>query len=218
MPRQVVEHGIYRHFKGKFYIVEGIAKHSETGEPMVVYRHLYGDRSLCVRPMDMFLSEVDREKYPDAEQQHRFELVDEYGVIAKPPEEENELEKTIKDTTYISLTDWLVLYFYMLDNRLCKDGEFVDTLNELSGFREAFMRIGWCRFNKNIVLSYGPEHLARLSKQVFEVDTDTGYVTCNLEREQMQHFINKLPGIVFEITNDAFHHVEQMRIIRGTTK
>ena len=74
--REVTVHGIYRHFKGKYYIVEGIAKHSETNEPMVVHRHLYGDKALCVRPLDMFLSEVDHEKYPDVKQKYRFEEVE----------------------------------------------------------------------------------------------------------------------------------------------
>ena len=49
---------VYKHFKGDYYLVEDIAYDSETKEKMVVYRHLYGDGSLCVRPLDMFLSEV----------------------------------------------------------------------------------------------------------------------------------------------------------------
>ncbi len=71
--RELVIHGVYRHFKGGRYLVEGVARHSETGEEMVVYRQLYGARELYVRPKEMFLSETDREKYPDA-QKFRFEL------------------------------------------------------------------------------------------------------------------------------------------------
>lgn len=67
--------GVYRHFKGNEYRVEGTARDSETGGTVVVYRQLYGEGGLWVRPLGMFLSEVDREKYPDAEQKFRFELI-----------------------------------------------------------------------------------------------------------------------------------------------
>lgn len=76
--RGVTKNGIYRHFKGKYYLVLDCADHSETGERMVVYRHLYGNGGLCVRPVSMFLSEVDHEKYPDVKQKYRFELVNEF--------------------------------------------------------------------------------------------------------------------------------------------
>lgn len=65
---------VYRHFKGDYYLVEAVALDSETGEPCVVYRKLYGDGGLWVRPMSMFLSRVDKVKYPQARQEYRFEL------------------------------------------------------------------------------------------------------------------------------------------------
>ena len=67
-------HGVYKHFKGNYYLVEDVAFDSETKEEMVVYRRLYGDGSLWVRNKEMFLSHVDKEKYPDVEQEYRFEL------------------------------------------------------------------------------------------------------------------------------------------------
>lgn len=71
---QIKANGIYRHFKGDYYLLVDVAKHSETGEDYVVYRKLYEDCALWVRPLDMFLEEVDHEKYPDVEQKYRFEL------------------------------------------------------------------------------------------------------------------------------------------------
>ena len=53
--------GRYRHYKGREYIVLGVARHSETEEEMVVYRQDYGDRSLWVRPKAMFLQTVERD-------------------------------------------------------------------------------------------------------------------------------------------------------------
>ena len=74
MTVEVKIKGIYKHFKGDYYLVEEIAIHSETNEKMVVYRKLYEDASLYVRPYEMFLEKVDREKYPDVNQEYRFEL------------------------------------------------------------------------------------------------------------------------------------------------
>ena len=58
--------GRYRHYKGKDYQVIGLARHSETEDPLVVYRTLYGDFDLWVRPLAMFNEqvEVDGEAYP----------------------------------------------------------------------------------------------------------------------------------------------------------
>ena len=67
---------VYRHFKGEYYLTEDIARHSETGEEYVVYRKLYGDGSLWVRPKEMFLGMVDRKKYPDVQQEYRFQLME----------------------------------------------------------------------------------------------------------------------------------------------
>ena len=77
MKRELVVHGVYRHFKGNKYIVEDVAIDSETDEYLVLYRALYGEGLLYARPLKMFLSPVDREKYPDVKQEWRFELIEE---------------------------------------------------------------------------------------------------------------------------------------------
>ena len=73
---EVIEGRIYKHFKGDLYLVEGIVLHSETKEKMVLYRALYGRGIRYVRPYDMFVSKVDRQKYPNVKQEYRFQLQD----------------------------------------------------------------------------------------------------------------------------------------------
>lgn len=63
--------GIYRHYKGKEYEVIGVAKHTETLEELVVYRALYGDHTLWVRPLELFLGEVE----VDGKKVSRFEYL-----------------------------------------------------------------------------------------------------------------------------------------------
>ena len=73
MGTNSIRNGRYRHFKGNEYLVIGVARHSETGEELVVYRQDYGDRSLWVRPKDMFLEGVE----DDGRSVPRFEFIGE---------------------------------------------------------------------------------------------------------------------------------------------
>lgn len=72
---EVIKGGVYKHFKGHIIKVLEIAKHTEIEEMLVVYEH-EGTNVIWARPYDMFVSKVDKEKYPEIEQEYRFQLME----------------------------------------------------------------------------------------------------------------------------------------------
>lgn len=77
MERKIKTRQLYRHFKGELYYVMDVGLDSETLEEVVIYQAMYGDKKIFVRPLTMFLSKVDINKYPDVKQVYRFEEFEE---------------------------------------------------------------------------------------------------------------------------------------------
>lgn len=71
--REVKVGKIYQHFKGNQYLVLCIALHTETNEKMVIYQDIHDKEKIYARPYEMFISKVDKGKYPDVKQEYRFE-------------------------------------------------------------------------------------------------------------------------------------------------
>lgn len=96
MENKLVIGGVYKHFKGNLYKVCDVVTHSETKESMVYYKSV-ADGKAYVRPYDMFVSEVDREKYPEVAQQFRFEFVSQEKMAMATLVSEDNIYLEVKD-------------------------------------------------------------------------------------------------------------------------
>ncbi len=124
---------IYRHFKGNLYKIITVATHTETEEKMVVYQALYGDYQAYVRPLSMFMEEVDKEKYPKAEQKYRFQLLEEiinYEEHGSEPGAFTVYKDITEETKEEAGSELDPLLEAYLDAKSCKERlEILDTLS-----------------------------------------------------------------------------------------
>ncbi len=155
---------MYRHFKGNLYQIRCLAKHSETRELMVVYQAMYGTFEIFARPLAMFMEEVDREKYPEAKQRYRFELLqdieDEEPFVSETipagnePEEEQlnidplvlafldadsyEQKLMILDSLHSRITDDMINTMAVSSDLEIKEGDLEDRYLELRNCLRTF--------------------------------------------------------------------------------
>lgn len=126
MDREPKSGEVYRHFKNRLYQVIAVAVHSETAEKLVIYQAMYGDFQVYARPLEMFMSEVDRKKYPQAQQRYRFERVDrstlsgEREALDAAPREEPYKELGSVDEklmAFLDTDDWEMKYNIVVSMR-----------------------------------------------------------------------------------------------------
>ena len=143
------EFEIYRHFKGNDYQIVTLARHSETGETLVIYKALYGEGEVYARPLENFMSEVDRTKYPGAAQTYRFEK-EEFAV--DPGVEEFLAAETYDERLKIlaklepRITDTMIDTMAMSRDIEVKAGSTRERFEDLRGALETLKRFETNRF------------------------------------------------------------------------
>lgn len=122
----------YLHFKGGLYQIVTIAKHTETGEDLVIYQALYEDFGIYARPLSMFMSRVDEEQYPNAGHIYRFEktTAEEICLKRQAMEPEKKLKEKVQKEQRPEEAENMEMLFQFLDT-----GDLEERLNLLMQYR-----------------------------------------------------------------------------------